>query len=81
MGWFSLGGDSNMNPPMCVTAACKTVFTRAPVTVMLLLYSCCRGIYDLLMDPSYDDEVGYLRKLSAAKQAGADYFNFGRAMR
>eukprot|EP00750_Incisomonas_marina_P005018 INCI13567.1.p1 GENE.INCI13567.1~~INCI13567.1.p1 ORF type:complete len:906 (-),score=144.86 INCI13567.1:122-2659(-) len=39
------------------------------------------GIFDHLMDSQYDCEVEYLSKLSAAKQTGADFFNFGRAMR
>jgi len=39
------------------------------------------GIYDLLMSPSVDTEIAYLRTLSRAKQLAADWFNFGRAMR
>ena len=48
---------------------------------MTILGLDCRGIFDHLMDSQYDCEVEYLSKLSAAKQTGADFFNFGRAMR
>ena len=55
MGWFSLGGRSNQNPPM--------------------------GLFELLMDVSYDKEIKYLRELSTAKRTASDWLVHGRAMR
>lgn len=39
------------------------------------------GIFELLMDPKYDAEILYLRRLSEAKLVAAEWFNHGRTMR
>ena len=38
-------------------------------------------LFDLLMDPTYDAEILYLKRLSSAKAVASDYFNHGSALR
>ena len=38
-------------------------------------------LFDLLMDPKYDAEILYLKRLSSAKAIASDYFNHGFALR
>ena len=39
------------------------------------------GLYDLLMDPQFDEEIDYLRLLSSVKQKCNKWLTHGRAMR
>ena len=55
MGWMSLGGRDNQDPPM--------------------------GLYDLLMDPSQDATVDFIKTLSGARAALNATFFDGRASR
>jgi hypothetical protein len=56
IGWFSLGGRSNIVEPKS-------------------------GLYELLMDAKYDDEIIYLRLLSSVKRKCNLWLTHGRAMR
>ena len=39
------------------------------------------GLYDILMDPKYDAQVAYLRRLARYKQAAAEWLVDGRRSR